>query len=614
MRDRSFGFVAAVAMADLTRLPACRRGSTESWSSVAGDGVTVDVRAWASTPESIGEVQPRVSAELILAYEGRVDNRHEIAYMLGRPHLAGAPDGEVLAAAYDAWADRLAGRVIGEYSYVVIDLCRRRSSAGHEALGVRRLYFCARDGRIWIASSLPLLFERYPDVRPSIDRDVLPEYFAATMSPTSGRTIWSGIRELGSGSVLVHDGARVSEERVWSPTNGRTVRCRSADEADEAFRQILFDGVNHARRAVGPLLCDLSGGFDSSAVCSVAALLHQADPSGSSIIGWTCRNPRANEREYQEAVTAQFGIDTEVVDISTHLPFQVLDAAELPSGGLIQTGALYRAMRTYAAAKGIRSRLTGFGADALLQTGLSSPLYLAEWLRAGRLRAWARDLRAHLQTGAFNAWHLLRDCTIGTVDMHAATFRAPLPDWLTPRFREQIRAAEHVFRRQERSCSSDARERIYRSTLCFIPEHGRMLADERMPLIYRPMVEFILGLDWEYLTRPGEERLLMRRALRGILPERVRDGGTHGRHGAPIYEGLRREWLRIAPLISGERLAELGVIDLQRFQTAVEKMRTGYPGPNVQVSNTALYLETWLNLKAGVASPHPASSPRINAA
>ena len=63
-------------------------------------------------------------------------------------------------------------------------------------------------------------------------------------------------------------------------------------------------------------------------------------------------------------------------------------------------------------------------------------------------------------------------------------------------------------------------------------------------------------------------------------------------------EGLRSAWPRLSRLLTGEHLAELGVVEPKPFRAALEAIRAGYAGPNMQFSNTALYLETWLALKA----------------
>jgi hypothetical protein len=223
-----------------------------------------------------------------------------------------------------------------------------------------------------------------------------------------------------------------------------------------------------------------------------------------------------------------------------HLPFRVFSDAEIPTLGLLQFGAVEEAMRGFARTRGIRTRLTGHGGDALFHKGFSVN-YLADWLRAGRFLDWARDFNAHVRSGRYSVWHLLRHCTPGSLDMQAETARLPLPNWLSPRFRRAMEETEHeLYRRRERIFSSTARELIYRWTLLFIRRHGRLLPDERAPLVYRPLVELMLGLDWEHLVRPDQDRVVMRRALRGILPEAMRTGAGRQRTPLPCMQDCER--------------------------------------------------------------------------
>lgn len=581
-------------------------------TAVSTIGLRLIARPYASTPEMIDEKQPLLEPRSLLAYEGRVDNRGDVAFALGKPELAHASDGAVLAAAYEAWGASLSAKVIGEFAYVVFDRDDAKIVAGQDSMGVRRIYYRSDGDRIWITSDLRFLFEQFPDARTSFDPETMPEYFAAVLQPWSGRTIWRGIRELGRGRALVMRGTVLEEPAVWRPDPGRRFHFRDSHECDETFRAVLFQGVAASLRTSGPILCDLSGGYDSSTVCVVASRLARAGlcPSGP-IISWACQNERSDESAFREAVSRECGVESHVIEMKDHLPFRMFSDEETPTIGLVQLGAADEAIRRFAEARGIRTRLTGHGGDALYHKGLP-PHYLADWLRAGRFVDWARDLSAYVRRGSHSVWHLLRDCSLGSLDMQAGTARLPLPNWLSPRFRRAMEETEHDFQhRRERVFASPARELIYRCTLLFIPPHRRLLPDERLPLVYRPMVELMLGLDWEHLVRPGEDRVLMRRALRGILPDAVRARAGKAAHVAPIYAGLRANWPRIRHLLTGERLAELGVVEPKLFREAVNVMRAGHPGPgrNTRVSMTALYLETWLNLKAGEYS----SAERVSA-
>lgn len=102
-----YGFALSLRPADLARPIDLQRSSSAGIAALRARGVVIAVSHYAATPESLQEQQPVVTPRLVLAYEGRVDNREEIAYLLGMPRLARQPDGAVLAAAYEAWGARL---------------------------------------------------------------------------------------------------------------------------------------------------------------------------------------------------------------------------------------------------------------------------------------------------------------------------------------------------------------------------------------------------------------------------------------------------------------------------------------------------------------------------
>jgi asparagine synthase (glutamine-hydrolysing) len=568
-------------------------------SRAIAPGLAMLTRHHKSTPEAKRELQPIVSPAVVLVYEGRVDNREDVAYALGRPELILAPDGEVLAAAYEAWGERLAAKVIGEFAFAALDRRENRLVASQDALRVRRVYYRIQNDCLCITSNLAFLFEQFPDARTSIDQAALLEYFSGFMTPWSGRTIWSGFRELGQGNALVRTATATEEQVVWRPLERVEWRNRSDAEVDAEFRRLLFTGVRSGMRSSGALLCDLSGGYDSSTVCSIAASLSRAAGDRGAVIAWSYFNGRTEERKFQDAVRAEYDLDMHVLDIREHLPFKTFSDTEIPSLGFVQFGAIDAAMGDIAQRCGTTARLTGYAADALFNKGITAPIYLSEWLREGRIQDWLRDFRAYLQSGSFSAWHLLCDCTWGSLDMRAGTFRTPPPDWLLPKFVSGLMDAEQAFLcRADRIFESTARERMFRMTVAFVPPHGRILPDERMPLIYRPLVEFMLSLDWRHLARPNETRVLMRRSLRGILPEPVREDGAKTVHAAPILEGLRASWPQVGPLLTGEMLGDLGVLEPKLFRAAVERMRGGFAGLNRQYLNTAVYLELWLRLKS----------------
>ena len=171
-----------------------------------------------------------------------------------------------------------------------------------------------------------------------------------------------------------------------------------------------------------------------------------------------------------------------------------------------------------------------------------------------------------------------------------------MPLWLAPGFVDQVCAAEReLWFAGPRLYDSAARERQYRS-IVGISHVARFirLGDERHPLLFRPLVEFALALPWEQLVRPDQDRIIQRRSLRGILPERIRLRTSKGSGPSLLLRGLRESWPKVQPLTLGRRLARLDLVHAPTFQAACERLSHGLLAHQLRYVVAALSLEIWL--------------------
>lgn len=539
-----------------------------------GEQLRLVVRPQATTPEAEREQQPIVTPFVVLTYSGRIDNREEIAHRLGRPRLVWATDGVLFAEAYATWGDQFPAKVIGEYAVAVLDRFHGRLVAARDSLGIGRLFRYDDAGAIWLASSLEMLLGALPK-RPAFDRRGLAEYVAGGGVLTSGRTIYDGIREVPAAHVLTHNGRAAVMRRYWQPDPERRLELRGAGEYDEAFRCLLFAAVRTSLRSHTPVWSDLSGGLDSSAVTAAAALLERSGSgTGSSLTNGlgAFSISMSGESEFREEFLAAYPIEQHRVDVD-HLP--LFDRYEAPSCHPSKT-ILYRPIAD-AAAKlfafhRVGTHLTGRGGNQLF-CGDAFPLPQPRWTR------WFRDAREWMRAGQ----------------------RRKMPRWLAPGFVDQVRAAEQdPWRERPPLYDSPTRERQYRSILK-TANAARFIrvADERHPLLYRPLVEFALALPWEHLLRADQDRVIQRRSLRGILPERIRLRTSKGSNPSSLLlRGLRESWPKLQPLTFGRRLAQLDLVQPAAFQAACERLRHGFVADQRRYITAALSLEMWLRANA----------------
>src|SRR5580765_6399077 len=169
MGTKPYGFALVALRRDLRPNLPVAEGATGDSTAVSTMGLKLITRTYASTPEAMTEKQPLLEPKRLLAYEGRIDNRQDVAFALGKPELAHASDGAVLAAAYGAWGASLSANVLGEFAYVVFDRDDAKIVAGQDSMGVRRIYHRSSGEMVWITSDLRFLFEQFPTAHPSLD-------------------------------------------------------------------------------------------------------------------------------------------------------------------------------------------------------------------------------------------------------------------------------------------------------------------------------------------------------------------------------------------------------------------------------------------------------------
>lgn len=103
----------------------------------------------------------------------------------------------------------------------------------------------------------------------------------------------------------------------------------------------------------------------------------------------------------------------------------------------------------------------------------------------------------------------------------------------------------------------------------------RML--ERDPTMDKRVIEFCLSVPEDQYVRYGRERNLIRRAMAGIVPDKVRLNETvRGVQGADWAQRLEPQWPEIKDEISkiGELPAEREYLDIEKIQRELKKYNT----------------------------------------
>lgn len=477
-------------------------------------------------------------------------------------------DAALILRAYDRWGMACADRLCGAFAFVLWDGNQRAVLGARDPVGIAPFAYAVLGHRL-IVSGDPRRLLEVEGVSDALDEDVL----AATLLSVDfngvmlGRTCLRDVRTLPPGHTLRFQDGAVRTDRYWHPAAVPAVRFSSPDGYVEAFRDRLEQVVTEYATADEPLGVHVTGGIDSAACVAVASRVSKARGEAPPVgFSWLAPTPGADEWERTE-ITAQYaGIPLVPVPLTVEGALAVLgrDATRDPyTSTLLHEAEVQKA----AAAQGIRVMLSGWGGDEATTFGGrgTAERYLArrgQWLQLYRsARARGRSGRRAITNPLFHPKSLKnrrletlrrttlrgeRTCYVDPGRLRAATLPvvAPLDDSGPIQYMESLLLNGHLAERAVAWAISGA-------------EHGLRY---RYPLLDRRLLAFPLGMPAAlFLPQDGEHRWLMRRALRGWIPERVRvemskqEVARYEATNTVLEQALGRmgEMLRERPMLSG---------------------------------------------------------------
>ena len=208
--------------------------------------------------------------DVVLTFSGEIYNftelRHELA---ARGHqFRTRSDTEVLLHGYLEWGADCVRRLNGMFAFGVWDGRRQELLLARDRLGVKPLYYAARQDGVLFGSE-PKSVLAHPDFRAEIDAEGLAELFSQVGTGTPGHGVYRGLSQVRPGALVRAGRDGIRESAYWR----LEAREHAGDLASTAgtVRELLTDIVHRQTVADVPLCSLLSGGLDSSVVSALAA-------------------------------------------------------------------------------------------------------------------------------------------------------------------------------------------------------------------------------------------------------------------------------------------------------------------------------------------------------
>ncbi len=541
------------------------------------DGVALGVRRL-SIIDLEGGHQPmhNEDSSIWVVQNGEIYNHRELRKLLiAAGHSFNTQsDTEVLVHGYEEWGGGMVERLNGMFAFAVHDRRRRRVLLARDRMGIKPLHYAIDGDRLVFASELKALL-RDPALRKGIDPVALDDYLAYEFVP-SPTSIVKGISKLQPGHTLTWSPVESRHElrRYWSPQlnlDGGGDR-RSIEDESERLLSVLRESVRKELISDVPLGVFLSGGIDSSAVAAMMTQLGGEVKSFS--VGFAERS--FDESSYARLAARHLGTEHHeltlepamLLDLVPKLP-ELLDEP-LGDASIIPTFLLSEFTR-----KHVKVALGGDGGDELfagyptLQAHRLASYYLRapRLLREGLVGPVVRRLpvsRGNLSFD-FRAKRFVSGAAYPTAERHQR--------WMGSFDREERRALLAGDVRQvemevpevdplNQVLLLDMRLYLENDILVKLDRASMMASLEgRVPLLNNDFVEYATQLPLNMKLRGLRSKFLLKRALRGVLPDAILNRPKKG-FGIPIahwFRGPLKEQMR--SVLSPERIAREGFFE-----------------------------------------------------
>lgn len=553
--------------------------------------------------------------DLCITADVRLDNRAELIAGLGVQSVA-LSEAELILRAYEQWGTKCPKYLLGDFAFAIWDGRRQILFCARDHVGIRPFYYYRSPNLFAFASEIKALL-RVKEVPRELNEVRVADYLLPLLDDKE-ITFFQGIVRLppGHSAVVSRDGMRV--ERYWSLESSQDIRLSSDEDYAEVYLQIFTESVRCRLDHSTTVGSFLSGGLDSSSIACVARNL-MAEKGMTPFATFSAIFPdvlQCDERPFMQAVHEQGGCDPHFVQADRISPLESIEAVmqrqDEPFFGpnLFIHHALYRK----ASEQGVRVLLDGIDGDTTVSHGL---LFMAEQARAGEWGALLANVRGLAKNFEQPALHIARKYVLsplaprrlrqgyrwlrrcgGQVPWMNSTIRSDFsnrvdlaqrcaaldPGWSSPPQTEKL----HHYRRLTNGILPFALELLDRA--------GTMYGIEpRFPFCDKRLIEFCYAVPPAQKLYQGWTRMIARRALKGILPDKIRWRGGKANLSANFNRGLlvhERETLDRVILKDPSTIERY--VDIDELRRVYERFKEKQATTDAMTIWKSLTLALWL--------------------
>lgn len=506
--------------------------------------------------------------QIQIVFNGEIYNHVKIRKeleSLGHSFRTDHSDTEVLIRSYLEWGHDCVDKFVGMFAFAIWDARKQELWLVRDRIGIKPLYFAVYNGRLSFASEIKALLQD-EDLSRGVNELSMLQYMSF-LAPPAPNTMYKGVEKLAGGcSMVVKVDGHITHHRYWDALENRTDLSHLSDkEVSELILEKLEEAVAARMVSDVPVGVFLSGGIDSSTNAALFSRHADAQSVKTFSIGYDQDyGSYKNELVFAQEVADFIGTDhfeqrLTQKDLVDFLP-KMVDLQDEPIGDPVCVPVYY--VSKLARDNGVTVCQVGEGSDELF------------WGYPN----WQRALKMQHMSDRLPVPNFMRK--LGLSALKLAGKHNSLPhDWLMrssqdrpifwggaealPHHMRLSLMSEDMVRRHGTDTSWQAIEPIWKRfqaqggesrlkwmtylDLNFrLPELLLMRVDKmsmgvslegRVPFLDHRFVETSISLQEEVLTRDNVLKTVLKRAVRGVIPDHIIDRPKQG-FGVPVHDWM----------------------------------------------------------------------------
>lgn len=577
------------------------RCGTPSFSEASDGTGFLGTAGWHATAhvESANACHLHAASGCIVVADSRLEDKSNLIHAMGLPQDRQWSDAELIARLWLRHGQDITTRLNGDFAFAIWDPRQHMMFCARDRMGVKPLYIHYTPNRLFAFASRAEALLQVPQIPTDIDdgriADALTSHLE-TVDKTS--TFFCAIKRLPPAHWVEVNPSGRKQEKYWRLEPGRVSPLpRTNAQWSEALSAVLERAVHRHLNGAAAVGCMLSGGLDSSSLAVIAR--NQSMAAGRGLLPtFSSINemPGCPETEAIRSVLKQPGYAPTVIGSSLIESLRSqLEAAGKDSEEPFDSGMyLLHAQYMMAAGRGIEAVMDGVDGDTVLadSNAIAHQIRSLELLSAWRnakgeqrmypaLRAWKIMVRAASQvvvprrlSNAMATLSLPRQANAlvrGTLLSQEFATRIAIHERLRTYSRWRATSPHELptqsMQQIEHPNTTAAFERYHRVA-------ARYGVEPRHPFNDREVVELCVNLPNDQCLHDGWNKIVLRRAMQGRLPDDVcwRTGKEHLGWSLTLELALANENTTVERLTALRPLLA-PFVDLAKLDAACRNLR-----------------------------------------